>query len=144
MRLAGLFAVGALLFVVFRWLLVPADFGIYGHYRAGALEDNRQRTPVFAGVDACGECHDDVLATRTGGGHDGVRCEACHGPLAGHSADPPDLIPELPDGATICLTCHVSAVSKPAWFPQVDPLEHAAGDPCNDCHLPHAPGFGEG
>lgn len=143
LRLAGIFACGLLLFIVIRWLLVPDDFGVYGHYRAGALADNRQPAPAFAGADACAECHDDVVAARVGGGHEGIRCEACHGALARHAADPVALVPERPDAATLCVRCHLSAVARPATFPQVDPIEHADGDPCDDCHLPHAPGFEE-
>jgi hypothetical protein len=36
-RLAALFAVGIALFLTLRWLLVPADDGQIGPYRASAL-----------------------------------------------------------------------------------------------------------
>ena len=39
MRMASLFAVGITAFLVLRWLMVPADFGLYGHFRPGALDD---------------------------------------------------------------------------------------------------------
>lgn len=143
LRLAALFVGGLLVFIVVRSLLVPADFGVYGHYRAGALDDNRRPAPVFAGAESCAECHDDVVASRLGGGHEDVRCEACHGPLGRHAVDPTALVPERPDASPLCLRCHLRAMAKPAPFPQVDPMEHAGGDPCDDCHLPHAPGIGE-
>jgi hypothetical protein len=57
-RLAGLFLAGAALFVVLRAALVPDDFGVYGHYRAGAwrttppvrshTRDNRRASSVTA------------------------------------------------------------------------------------------------
>ncbi len=48
-RMAGLFGVGLLVFVVLRGVLIPADFGELGHYRASALDDNRSVELKFAG-----------------------------------------------------------------------------------------------
>ncbi len=138
-RLAAVFLVGVLLFLAARAAFVPGDFGLYGHYRAGALDDNRERMPAFAGAAACADCHDDVVNGRTGGAHERVGCEACHGPLYAHAQDPGAAVPERPDGARICLRCHQANSSRPAWFPQVDVEEHAMGDPCNACHEPHRP-----
>ena len=144
LRLAGLFAAGLAVFIVVGAFLIPDDFGIYGHYRAGALEDNRDHTVRFAGMQACAECHDDVLAERAGGGHQDLRCEACHGPLAAHVADPSAKALELPDPGRVCLRCHTRSMAKARWFPQVDPIEHADGEPCDTCHSPHAPRLEEG
>jgi len=138
-RLAGVFMVGTLLFLAARAAFVPADFGVYGHYRAGALDDNREITPAFAGSAACEECHDDVVEARKGSAHSRVGCEACHGPLYTHAADPGTSVPERPEGGDICLTCHRASSSRPEWFPQVDAEEHAMGDACDDCHMPHHP-----
>ena len=138
-RVAGLFALGFVVFLGARAMFVPADFGVYGFFRAGALDDIRSRTPVYAGREACAECHDDVVTARKGSAHERVGCEACHGPLGAHAADPGALVPERPDGATICLRCHRAGGSKPEWFPQVDPQAHAGGDACNACHAPHHP-----
>ena len=52
LRMAAIFVAGAVLFIVVRGLLVPEDFGVYGHFRAGALDDNRQRPLVHAGAEA--------------------------------------------------------------------------------------------
>jgi len=138
-RMAALFAAGVALFVIVRSLLVPEGFGMYGHYRAGALDDVRYQVPVYAGQEACAECHDDVAETRVGGAHAGVACETCHGPLAVHAADPAALEPVLPDAATICLVCHQRGAAKPRAFPQVDAREHAEGEGCDTCHDPHSP-----
>ena len=43
-RMAGLFGVGLLVFVVLRGVLIPADFGDLGHYRASALDDIPHRS----------------------------------------------------------------------------------------------------
>jgi len=72
-RMAGLFGVGLLVFVVLRGVLIPADFGELGHYRASALEDNRSVELKFAGRAACEECHDDVAEERVDGAHHGRR-----------------------------------------------------------------------
>jgi hypothetical protein len=140
-RMAGLFIVGLLVFVVLRGVLIPADFGELGHYRASALEDNRSVELKFAGRALCEECHDDVAEERADGAHDGVNCEACHGALALHALDPGAVVPELPEAAALCVTCHQTSVAKPAWFPQVEPVDHADGETCDECHMPHNPGI---
>jgi len=42
-------------------LSTPASFGELGWYRAKALVELRSRTPVYAGKQACDECHSDQL-----------------------------------------------------------------------------------
>jgi len=139
-RMAGLFAVGLLLFVVLRGVLIPSDFGEFGHFRGGALEDNRGAALAFAGRKACEECHDDVAAERVGGAHSSVGCEACHGALASHAEDPSVVLPELPETRLLCVSCHQFSVARPEWFPQVEADEHSGGEACNECHMPHNPG----
>ena len=138
-RAAAIVAVGILAFVVARAYLIPAGFGTYGHYRAGAIEEAREHEPRFAGHAACEECHDDVVQARKGSRHDHVRCEACHGALAGHAADPGALKPSRPDADRLCLVCHLANVAKPNTFPQIDPKDHADGSACGSCHRPHHP-----
>ena len=127
------------LFLVVRAALVPDDFGVYGHYRAGALDDVRGQAVQFAGRDACTECHDDVVEARVGGAHDGVGCEACHGPLAAHADDPTEVAVERPDPERLCARCHAHSSYRPIDFPQVDIADHAMDEPCNACHEPHRP-----
>jgi hypothetical protein len=140
LRLAGLFLGGLLLFFGLRAWLVPDDFGVYGHYRARAIADNRSREPVFAGQAACLDCHEAEAAERQAGRHAGVRCEACHGPLAAHAEGRTDERPARPDVPALCLTCHLAGTGRPASFPQIVPAEHAGDEPCTTCHRPHAPG----
>lgn len=138
-RLAAVFLVGFLLFLAARAAFVPDDFGRYGHYRAGALDDNRERHLAFAGCGACRDCHFDVVQSRAGSAHKRINCEACHGPLYAHTQDPPAVVPERPDAARICLRCHEVNDARPAWFEQVDAEDHAMGEACNTCHDPHRP-----
>ncbi len=138
-RMAMLFALGVGGFLVARGILVPRDFGVYGHYRAGALADNMARTPAFAGQKACADCHADVLDTRAGSKHAAIACEACHGALGRHAADPENVKPDKPDRDGVCLVCHRENVAKPSGFPQVDPAGHAKGQPCSACHPHHHP-----
>ena len=60
-RLAALFAVGVLLFAVARAVFVPKDFGKYGHYRAGAIDDAAAQPLSYAGRARCAECCGWVL-----------------------------------------------------------------------------------
>jgi hypothetical protein len=138
-RVAVLAAGGLLVFLLVQALLVPADFGVYGHFRAGALDDNRARPVVFAGRQACAACHEDIAKARQGSRHAGVGCETCHGPLARHAEDPSALQPELPDKRTLCLGCHHVNAARPSGFPQVNPKDHGDAGPCTACHKAHHP-----
>jgi hypothetical protein len=138
-RVAGLFLAGGLTFLVLKALLAPEGFGVHGHYRAGAIEENRVRPVAFAGRAACVECHSDVPEARTGGRHAAVRCEACHGPLAGHAGDPAESGAARPDGTALCARCHAANVARSARFPQVEVKDHAGDEACTTCHAAHDP-----
>jgi hypothetical protein len=140
---AVLFGAGVLVFVALQWLLVPKGFGVYGHYRAGALDDNRARPLVHAGRGACVECHSDVWELLQRGHHGQVRCEGCHGALAKHAQDPSAATAVKPDPKTLCVRCHQESVARPAKFPQVDAAAHSGGEVCTSCHKAHDP-LGEG
>ena len=137
-RLALLFGVGLALFFGARAVLVPADFGELGHYRTGALDDNRRKPPVHAGRAACAECH-DTAAALAAGAHARVACESCHGALGAHAADPEAVAPAKPDAAALCVRCHAFDPARPARHPQVEATAHAEGAACTECHEPHAP-----
>jgi hypothetical protein len=138
-RVAAFFGVCLLFFSVARALLVPTDFGVYGHYRASALDDARARPIAYAGQAMCLECHGDVGDLRTTSRHVHVACESCHGPLARHASGNDTTTPLRPDGRTTCLRCHLASRSKPATFPQIVLKDHADEGPCIACHRPHAP-----
>jgi hypothetical protein len=138
-RMAALFVAGLVLFVIARSLLVPKDFHELGHFRTGALADNMARPMAFAGRDACESCHPNVVDERKGGRHAAIACEACHGPLAKHAADPGSLKPARPDPRKLCLACHHQDMAKPNTFKQVNPQQHMGAEPCVSCHKPHHP-----
>jgi hypothetical protein len=139
LRMAGLFIAGAVVFVIVRAVLVPEGFGTWGHFRAGALDDNRAHPLRYAGWQVCADCHADVLEARHGSRHAAIGCEACHGPLAAHAEDPEATPARRPDATVLCRGCHQTNVARPAGFPQIDPMEHGDGEPCVSCHQPHHP-----
>lgn len=138
-RVVILLVVGLAIFFFARWRFVPNDFGVHGHYRAGALDDARARPIAFAGQRACVECHSDIGDIRKTSKHVAVSCEVCHGPLARHASGDDTTTPKRPDGRTACLTCHQKNVSKPVAFPQIVLKDHADDGPCSACHQPHSP-----
>lgn len=139
LRLAAAFAIVLVVSLLVRAHFVPKSFGEYGHYRGNALAELSSKPISFAGHQACEECHGDVLEVKKAGKHAGVNCEACHGPLAAHAADPASVVPQLPDTAVLCARCHEENIGKPKSFPQVVSKEHSGGVVCKNCHVPHSP-----
>jgi uncharacterized CHY-type Zn-finger protein len=138
-QLAVACAVVIVVLVLVRAHFVPKSFGEYGHYRGNALAELASKPIVFAGHQACEDCHSDVLTVKKAGKHVGVNCEACHGPLAKHAEDPASVVPQLPDTAVLCARCHEENIAKPKTFPQVVSAEHSGGVVCKSCHQPHSP-----
>jgi uncharacterized CHY-type Zn-finger protein len=138
-RVVLLLAIGVIAFLLVRRAVVPAEFGKWGHFRPGAMDDVRARQVKFAGREACEACHSDQVEAKSKGKHANVGCEACHGPLARHAEDPGSVVPQLPDTAVLCARCHEANSAKPKGFPQVITAEHSSGLPCNTCHKPHNP-----
>ena len=143
-RLAGVFVVGILSFLVLRAFLVPKSFGQYGHYRGNAMSEIAARPVRYAGHETCETCHADVLDKKKDGRHAHVNCEACHGPLAKHADDPTSETPQKLDTAVLCARCHEANTAKPKAFPQVATGDHSSGLPCDTCHQPHSPAIAAG
>ena len=99
---------------------------------------SRARGLTYAGRAACVECHDDVAAAREGQRARAVGCEACHGPLAAHAADPTKQKAGEP-GPRRSASAATGERGRPAAFPQVDAAEHAGGEACTTCHVAHHP-----
>jgi len=144
-RMACLFGIGILVFLVARGIFVPKGFGDLGHFRPGAIADNQNQPPSFAGKEACLQCHGAVLDTmkQKASKHVKVSCEACHGAQARHAADPASGKPDPLPAVKLCLTCHAANVAKPMGFKQVVVKDHNEGTSCTDCHNAHAPGMEE-
>jgi uncharacterized CHY-type Zn-finger protein len=138
-RMAAVFLVGVIAFVVLRTAFVPRSFGQYGHYRGKAIAEIAALPISYAGHQVCEGCHTDVLDVKSKGIHKGVACESCHGPLAKHADDPASVQPAKLDTAKLCVRCHEANIAKPKNFPQVVSAEHSGGAPCDTCHQPHSP-----
>lgn len=138
-RLAVVFAIGFIVFVILRAAVVPRSFGQYGHYRGAAIAEIASRPIALAGHATCETCHSDVADQKKLGKHFVVACEACHGALAAHADDPSSIQPKKLDTAILCARCHEANSAKPKWFPQVVTADHSAGLACDACHQPHSP-----
>ena len=138
-RLAAVFLLGVVLFLIVRSRLVPRSFGQYGHYRGEAVAEIAALPVAYAGHQVCEGCHTDVLDVKSKGVHKEVACESCHGPLARHADDPASVQPAKLDTARLCVRCHEENLAKPKNFPQVASSAHSGGAACNSCHQPHSP-----
>ena len=141
LRLAALFAVGLIAFIVIRAAVIPKSFGQYGPYRGKALTEITARPLSYAGHEVCEGCHPDVYELKSKSAHAHVNCESCHGPQANHADDPGTVKPQLPEVTKLCVRCHSENIAKPQGFPQMNVQEHSSGQPCNTCHKPHSPRF---
>lgn len=137
--LAILFAAALVVLLAARYVLVPETFGDQGHYRAAAIGEVAGQEMVYAGYQVCGDCHDDIMATKQESNHAGLSCEVCHGPAAVHANAPDEVLPDIPRGRTACPICHNYNPSRPSGFPQVIEARHNPGKACVTCHNPHAP-----
>jgi hypothetical protein len=126
-------------YLLIRRLLIPADFGLLGHFRASSITANVNREMQYAGSQACSDCHDQVVATKKGGYHKDVACESCHGPAFAHSRDPETIKPSVVRTRTLCLLCHEYLPTRPTGFPQVVADSHNPMKACIMCHRPHDP-----
>lgn len=137
--MAIIFAAALVGLILIRYLLVPPTFGKYGHYRANAVDDVAALPIVYAGVEVCRDCHDDIYELKMNSNHRGVSCEVCHGPAAGHVEAPDEITPDAPRGRTLCPLCHDFDGARPTGFPQILADRHNPGKPCMTCHEPHNP-----
>lgn len=137
LALIFLSAIAAL--VIARELFVPETFGDIGHYRAASVGEIAALPIVYAGSEACYDCHDDIVDTKKQSNHKGVSCEACHGPAAQHIEAPDEFTPRAPRGRGYCPLCHGYNPSRPSGFPQVIAQSHNPGKACMTCHEPHNP-----
>jgi hypothetical protein len=139
LRMAVIFAAGIAVFLTLQLALVPKSFGVYGHYRAAALDEEAKKGRAFGGRASCARCHPQQVETLKGGKHLTLGCEACHGALAAHAASRGNVAAADLDAKKLCPVCHEKNVARPAWFKQVDTREHSGGEACDTCHQPHAP-----
>jgi hypothetical protein len=136
----GVLAVLAIIFLFFvRQRYVPESFGELGHYRAEAIAVNADRPVRYAGMEACADCHDEIVELKQASYHRGLTCEGCHGPANDHIDDPEETRPVIPRDRRACLYCHDYRSSRPTGFPQVIESVHHTMEACMSCHDPHDP-----
>jgi hypothetical protein len=134
--------------LVARARAVPAGFGRFGYYRAGAAEDARRFEVRHAGNARCTECHEVQAKLHQKDAHTRVSCETCHGPGARHAARQKGATILNPEGKDHCLGCHRALDARPGAFPQIRVEDHFrfvgvkdTTTECVDCHNPHEPLF---
>jgi len=133
-----LLAVGIVAFyLTARYLLTPATFGAYGFYRSRALDEISSQEPVFAGLEACEECHAEEVAMVRTSEHKTLSCETCHGVSKAHVENPDIQVGQ--DFRIPCMRCHEANPSRPGWLKQITTEDHYTGERCTECHLPHQP-----
>jgi hypothetical protein len=121
--------------------LASSSYAEYGYHPATNALAWARLDPTFANASVCATCHGPEHAKLTSGGHAGIGCESCHGALLAHAiasqASPSaELAAIAVPTDTVCVTCHVRTVGRPAAIPQVMPSQHYA-PMCLQCHDPH-------
>jgi hypothetical protein len=163
-RLIVAFAVFILLFLVLRQVLRPKNFGISGHFREYAIQENSMKELHYTVSDSCYKCHGEIRADKAKGFHSKLKCEVCHGPGLKHALYAGIFKNgELPDSLKLykpterkeCAVCHqINAARIKILFDtinnsmvhQINVMEHNPPDPatkelsrCIECHNPHQP-----
>lgn len=139
-RLLVLGAAIVTLFLLLKYLLTPASFGQYGHYRGNALDEIAKLPVKYAGSQTCVECHDSIVTMKSEGYHSDLQCEACHGPAYKHNKTPKKVKLFKPDSRDFCAKCHSMNKARPEKaITQQDIKEHHTEKKCVKCHNPHQP-----
>jgi hypothetical protein len=159
-RLLTVLVIAAAAFLKVRSMVVPADYGTLGHFRAGAIADAASREPRHLGSAACAECHADISEPKSRGKHTVPQCENCHGPGMLHvklvSEDSVDAYPDPikknknalrpVTGIRECEWCHLKTFERPSVLKSIKSAgEHITAkggtftpaSKCIDCHNPH-------
>jgi hypothetical protein len=73
--------IGAFLivFIVVDRILQPDSFGLHGHYRWNANNENQALKIVNQNIKVCKECHEDIYQLHEKDAHNSVPCVDCHG-----------------------------------------------------------------
>ena len=140
-----------ILFLFFRDVMVPDDFGVngenftYGYHRASSIDEWKAVSVKYRGKAYCEECHTEKYEENMASMHKTIQCENCHGPALNHPDDPEALV--IDKSRALCLRCHASlgfpGVGGRSDIPGIDPEEHNQGEECSECHNPHNPSLEE-
>ncbi|MCF6184720.1 MAG: hypothetical protein L3J56_08890 [Bacteroidales bacterium] len=128
------------IFFIIKYALKPKSFGEFGHYRGLAIIENENKQVKYVGIEACNECHDDIVSYKKEGPHVNLQCEVCHGPGYLHIQDPETNKLIIPSKRENCGICHQkNAARSENNITQVDLKEHNVENKCIDCHKSHNP-----
>ena len=134
-----------------KQMLTPKSFGIYGYYRADAIEEVAKIPIRHATNASCFSCHAHEAASHLKGRHKTISCEFCHSTYADHIKDGKKVaalpVKKKEEITTLCLRCHNRAVmARPKDIIQTvvmpDHLKEQKvklTHTCNQCHYVHAP-----
>lgn len=132
-----------LTFFGLRAVFIDSSFGRFGHYRADSVSEVAALTPQYKDPSYCRMCHVKRHEEWSGGRHQMVTCEVCHGPARDHPAAGKLPLPEY--SLSLCDVCHEAMPARPASHPQIVLTEHLGGAmgpaQCIACHNPHSPGI---
>lgn len=136
---------------LFKKLLFPDSFGVYGHYRADAITE-AALVPIRHGTNAsCFKCHPFEAKIHKTGRHQTISCEFCHGTYADHVADGKKIrtltVKKEKEITTLCLRCHNTEIKarKEEVIKTIAMPNHLKDQNvkithnCNQCHHVHAP-----
>jgi hypothetical protein len=128
------------IFILIKRQMVPDTFGDIGHYRAASLQDNEAQELVYAGREACVECHQDVAELIEYDLHSEISCETCHDAGYLHSQNPETVRIHVKSGREFCGLCHsMNAAKSSDVIFQIDLNDHYTEKDCIDCHNSHQP-----
>ena len=137
--------------LLFKKMLTPDSFGVYGHYRADAIKE-ASLVPIRHGTNtSCFKCHPYEAKIHKKGRHKTISCEFCHGTYTDHIAGGKKIktlpVKKKKEITTLCLRCHnteikarhkevIKTVAMPNHLKdQAVKITHN----CNQCHHVHAP-----
>jgi len=136
---------------LFKNLLLPDSFGVYGPYRSDAITE-AALVPIRHGTNApCFKCHPYEAKIHKTGRHQTISCEFCHGTYADHVADSKKIgtlpVKKEKEITTLCLRCHNNEIKarKEEVIKTISMPNHLKDQNvkithnCNQCHHVHAP-----
>lgn len=137
--------------LILKARLQPESFGLYGSYRADAIDQEAQRAVRHGTSASCFLCHPYEATIHLEGDHKNISCEFCHGTYADHITNGKKTgtlpVKKAQEITTLCLRCHnteikarASVVIKTVGMPDhLEKQKVKVTHICNQCHHVHAP-----
>lgn len=156
-RLIVLMVLALVGFIAVKTVAVPESWDSERWFRGDAAEELKHLPMRIGGNESCtgSACHDDDgprnhqdrYDSISGGSHQGLACENCHGPLSDHVKDGRTVAQaRMNSNNDLCLGCHQRLVGRPEQFAQFSEtllyhqlLNVTIISPCRACHDPHEP-----